>query len=70
MSLYDLLLKATFGRLPPEAMLLPEAVRASGLEELCLTAPRLVPAARLDWEHGDPTGAASYWISRLWKKWI
>ncbi len=53
-SLYELLFKASRGRLPPEAMHLPEAARTSGLEELGLTAPHLVRAARLDWEHGDP----------------
>ena len=51
-------------------MLLPEAVTASGFEELCITAPRLVPEARLDWEHGDPCGTPSYWLRRSWKKWI
>ena len=40
--------------MPPEAMYLPEAVRASGLEELGLTTPHLLREARLDWEHGDP----------------
>ena len=53
-SLYELLFKATRGRMRPEAMLLLEAVRDSGIDELPLTTPHLVHAARLDWEHGDP----------------
>ena len=53
-SLYELLFKASRGRMPPEAMYLPEAVRASGLEELGLTTTHLVRAARLEWGHGDP----------------
>ena len=53
-SLYELLFKAARGRMRPEAMVLLDAVRDSGLEELGLTTPHLVHAARLDWEHGDP----------------
>ena len=53
-SLYELLFKAARGRMRPEAMLLLEAARDSGIEELDLTTPHLVHAARLDWEHGDP----------------
>ena len=53
-SLYELLFKATRGRMRPEAMLLLEAARDSGIEELGLTTPHLVHAARLDWQHGDP----------------
>ena len=53
-SLYELLFKAARGRMRPEAMLLLEAARDSGIEELDLTTPHLVYAARLDWEHGDP----------------
>ena len=53
-SLYELLFKATRGRMRPEAMLLLEAARDSGIDELGLTTPHLVHAARLDWEHGNP----------------
>ena len=53
-SLYELLFKATRGRMRPEAMLLLEAARDSGIDELGLTTRHLVHAARLDWEHGDP----------------
>ena len=53
-SLYELLFKATRGRMRPEAMLLLEAARESGIDELGLATPHLVHAARLDWEHGDP----------------
>jgi PIN domain nuclease of toxin-antitoxin system len=53
-SLYELVFKANRGRLPLEAMHLPEAARTSGLEELGLTSLHLVHAARLDWDHGDP----------------
>ena len=53
-SLYELLFKATRGRMRPEAMLLLEAARESGIDELGLTTAHLVHAARLDWEHGDP----------------
>ena len=53
-SLYELVFKANRGRLPLEAMHLPEAARTSGLEEIGLTSLHLVHAARLDWDHGDP----------------
>ena len=53
-SLYELLFKATRGRMQPEAMLLLDAARDSGIDELALATPHLVHAARLDWEHGDP----------------
>ena len=53
-SLYELLFKAVRGRMRPEAMLLLEAARDSGIDELRLSTPHLVHAARLDWEHGDP----------------
>jgi len=53
-SLYELLFKATRGRMRPEAMLLLEAARDSGIDELGRTKPQLVHAARLDWGHGDP----------------
>ena len=53
-SLYELLFKPTRGRMRPEAVLLLEAARDSGIEELGVTTLHLVHAARLDWEHGDP----------------
>ena len=53
-SLYELLFKATRDRMRSEAMLLVEAARDSGIDELGFTTPHLVHAARLDWEHGDP----------------
>ena len=53
-SLYELLFKAARGRMRTDAMALLEAVRDSGIEELGLTTPHLVHAARLAWEHGDP----------------
>ena len=53
-SLYELVFKASRGRMQPEAMHVPDAARASGLDELGLTSLHLVHAARLDWDHGDP----------------
>ena len=53
-SLYELLFKATRGRMRPEALLLEEAARDSGIVELGLATSHLVHAARLEWEHGDP----------------
>ena len=53
-SLYELVFKASRGRLALEAIHLPDVARASGLEELSLTSAHLIHAARLDWDHGDP----------------
>lgn len=53
-SLYEIVFKASRGRMPAAAMHLPEAVRSPGFREVALTSPHLVHAARLDWEHGDP----------------
>lgn len=53
-SLYELTFKAHRGRMPVEAMHLPEAVDASGLRELGITSAHLIYEARLNWDHGDP----------------
>ena len=53
-SLYEIVFKASRGRMPAAAMHLPEAVRSSGFREVALTSLHLVHAARLDWGHGDP----------------
>ena len=53
-SLYEIVFKASRGRMPLAAVHLPEAVRFSGFHELALTSLHLVQAARLDWDHGDP----------------
>lgn len=53
-SLYELTFKARRGRMLVEAMHLPKAVNTSGLRELGITSARLIYAARLDWDHGDP----------------
>lgn len=53
-SLYELMFKASRGRMPAMAIHLPEAVRLSGFRELILTSVHLVHAAQLDWDHGDP----------------
>ena len=53
-SLYELTFKAHRGRMPLEAMHLPESVNTSGLQEPGLTSIHLIYAARLDWNHGDP----------------
>ena len=53
-SLYELVFKARRGRLPVEALLLPQAAFASGFREVGLTSRHLVHAANIDWNHGDP----------------
>ena len=53
-SLYEIVFKASRGRMPAAAMHLTEAVRASGFGEVALTSLHMVHAARLDWDHGDP----------------
>ena len=52
--LYEIVFKASRGRMPRTAMHLPEAVRSSGFREIALTSLHLVHAARVEWDHGDP----------------
>lgn len=53
-SLYELMFKASRGRLPESILRLPDAIEASALPILGIKSDAIRAAAVLDWEHGDP----------------
>ena len=53
-NLYEILFRASRGRISADAAHLLGALPASGFEEIGLASRHLIHAARLDWDHGDP----------------
>jgi PIN domain nuclease of toxin-antitoxin system len=51
---YEIMFKASRGRLPESALNLPAAVETAFYRELPLTTRHFIRAALLDWTHGDP----------------
>ena len=53
-TLYELMFKATRGRLPDGLLRLPEMLETAGLPTMAISNEAIRSAATLDWTHGDP----------------